>query len=95
MDQKNAVLQAKQGFRRRHPHEVLGRYAALMTTTDSTSTVVEAAMEFEHMKTEIPKEMQPTDIAQGLTTQYHVSDVAGANYRNSKQKLRNMHLVGV
>jgi hypothetical protein len=94
-DKKNNVFETRQGFRRRHPHDVLGRYAGLVGSTDSTSTVVEAAMRFEHERSEIPKENRPSDIATGLSTMYHVNDIALQNFKKSKNKLGNMHLVGV
>lgn len=95
LDRQNSVFETRQGFRRRHPHEVLNRFAGLVTTTDTTSTVVEAAMEHEHERAEIDKELQPSDISTGLSTMYHIEDVARKNYRQSKHKLRNMHLVGI
>ncbi len=91
----STMFSMQQGFRRRHPNQVLGRYAGLITTTDNTSTVVEAAMQHEHVRSEIPKEYKPSAISTGLSTQYHVSEIALKNYKQSKHKLSNMHLVGI
>ena len=95
MNKRNSIFMAQQGHRQRHPLSVLGRYHGLITTTDTTSTVVEAAMEHEHRRSQIPKEYTPSDIGMGLSTMYHVEDVAKANFKQSKEKLATMHLVGV
>jgi hypothetical protein len=95
MNRRNSIFMAQQGHRQRHPLSVLGRYHGLITTTDTASTVVEAAMEHEHRRSQIPKEYTPSEIGMGLSTMYHVEDVARANFKQSKKKLATMHLVGV
>lgn len=95
MDKRNSIFEVKQGHRKRHPLSVLGRYHGLISATDNTSTVVEAAMEHEHKRAEIPKEYRPSNISTGLSTMYHVQNVANQNYKQSRKKLENMHLVGV
>ena len=95
LDKKNNIFLAKKGFRRRHPHSVLGRYHGLISTTDNASTVVEAAMEHEHVRSQIPKEYRPSNESMGLSTMYHIQATANTNFKQSKKKLENMHLVGV
>ena len=95
IDIENAIFETKQGFRRRHPLSVLGRYHGLVSTTDNASTVVEAAMEHEHIRSQIPKSYQPSNVSMGMSTMYHIQSTANANFKQSKRKLENMHLVGV
>ena len=95
LDKQNNIFQTKQGFRRRHPNSVLHNYTTIYSTTDSASTVVEAALEHEHVRVDIPKDNRPSSIATGMTTMYHIDDVAFKNFANSRTKLNRMHLVGV
>jgi hypothetical protein len=93
--EKNKIFETKQGFRRRNPTSVLGRYHGLISTTDNASTIVEAAMEHEHIRSQIPKSYKPSNASMGLSTMYHIQATANANFKQSKRKLENMHLVGV
>lgn len=90
------VFQAKQGFRRRHPRDVLNKFTGIVTTTDNASTVVESAIEHEHERVDIPKETRPNASSQALTTMYHLDDIATQNFKNSKKKLKLMtHMINV
>lgn len=85
----------KQGIRRRHPHRVLHQFDGVRQGTDTAGSLWEQALMHENERTELPKEFQPKDDAQGMANQMGLLTTAMDNYRKSKNKLQRLFLVNV
>jgi hypothetical protein len=91
----NSMLGIQQGFRRRHPHAVLGQYDGVMKTTSTAASSWEQALLYETERTEMPKEFRPKGDGDGMVNQVGVVTTALENYKASKGKFSRMHLIGV
>jgi len=94
-DRRGRALEIQQGFRRRHPSNVLNRYDGVMKTTSNASSLWEESLIHETKRVELPKDFRPKGDTEGMTNQMGIVNVALDNYKASKNKLQRMYLVGV
>lgn len=89
------AFQIQSGVRRRHPDQVLNQFKAAYDKTSKASEAFDKSMRWETERYDMPKDFRPQNDIMGLSTQLGVVTTADTNYRNSKNKLERMHLVGV
>jgi hypothetical protein len=94
-DKQNRMFQIRAGFRRRHPTDVLSNYSGVASSTTEASEMWEKSLLHETEKVDMPKEFKPKSEMQGLSNQLGIVTTAEANFKNKKNKLERMHLVGV
>lgn len=85
----------KQGHRLRHPHQVLTNYAGVYSTNSEAHTLWEEALQYEEEKQEMDDTFRPKGDSEGMATQLGVAPIAFLNYRNAKNKLQELFVVGV
>lgn len=90
----NKQMAIQQGVRRRHPHRVLGQFQGVNSTTSSASTMWEQALVHETKKVDMPQDFRPKGDTEGMSNQMGLVSTALENYKNSKNKLQRLHLVG-
>lgn len=91
----NRTLAIQQGFRRRHPHRVLGQFDGVMKTTSTAASTWEQALLHETKRVDLPKEFRPKGDGDGMVNQVGVVTTALENFKASKGKFSRFHLIGV
>ena len=91
----NRTLAIQQGFRRRHPHRVLGQFDGIMKTTSTAASTWEQALLHETKRVDLPKEFRPKGDGDGMVNQVGVVTTALENFKASKGKFSRFHLIGV
>jgi hypothetical protein len=87
-------FQVQQGFRRRHPNSVLGNYAGVIGSASNEKSIAEESLMIENERFELPKQFAAGNDG-GTVSQLGIQYVADKNFKNAKNKLGMMHLVGV
>jgi len=92
---RNRHFQMKQGLRRKHPERVLHQFHGIAKTQSNAKEQWQKAMLHETKRAEMPHDFVVKDQDLGMTNQMGVATISAKNYKDSKEKLMRMHLVGV
>jgi len=88
------VFMTKQGFRRRHPTNLLSEYAGLARTNTTPKTRYEQFMQETNERTQLP-EIVKKSRNEYSPNQVGLVETATANFAKSKQKLSALIPVGM
>lgn len=80
--------------KRRHPKRVLGQYEGVQKTQGEAGNLWTKALLQETKRTDLPQEYRPNSTLDGLSNQLGVVQTAYKNYKNSKNKMDRMFVVG-